>query len=82
MFYKLFSTNFNLTFLKFYVSGHPPYRNAGHSQKALEGFKTMRDGGLLTDVILVAGDTELPAHRTLLVNDLLAIITLSGFYCC
>ena len=28
----------------------------------------MRDGGLLTDVILVAGDTELPAHRTLLVT--------------
>ena len=53
---------------RFCASGHPPYRNTGHSQKALEGFKTMRDGGLLTDVILVAGDTELPAHRTLLVT--------------
>ena len=51
-----------------FLTGHPPYRNLSHPQRALDGFRSMRQNGHLTDVFLVAGDAEIPAHRTLLVS--------------
>ncbi|CAG9864321.1 unnamed protein product [Phyllotreta striolata] len=44
----------------------PPYRNHLHTQKAFDVMNVMRKQKLLYDVILVAGDTEIAAHKMVL----------------
>ncbi|XP_057671404.1 ring canal kelch homolog [Diorhabda carinulata] len=44
----------------------PPYRNHMHTQKAFDVMNLMRKQKLLCDVVLVAGDAEIAAHKMVL----------------
>lgn len=44
----------------------PPYKNNHHTNRAFEVLNTMRKEKLLCDVVLVADDMEIPAHRIVL----------------
>ncbi|CAG9831494.1 unnamed protein product [Diabrotica balteata] len=44
----------------------PPYRNHLHTQKAFDVMNVMRKQKLLCDVVLVAGDAEIAAHKMVL----------------
>ena len=41
-------------------------RNPSHPTHALESLHSMRRSRLLTDVVLTAGDVEVPAHKNML----------------
>jgi len=44
----------------------PPYKNANHPIKIVEGMNSLRNGGLLCDITLVAESLEIPAHKMIL----------------
>lgn len=44
----------------------PPYKNSIHPQKALEGLNRLRKLNVLCDVVLVADNVEVSAHKTVL----------------
>ncbi|KAL0274518.1 UNVERIFIED_CONTAM: hypothetical protein PYX00_002618 [Menopon gallinae] len=48
------------------VHERPPYKNSHHTQAAFEVLNTMRKEKLLCDVVLVADNMEIPAHRAVL----------------
>ncbi|KAF2368914.1 BTB/Kelch-associated [Trinorchestia longiramus] len=45
---------------------NPPYTNGQHFQRAFDVFNVMRSGNTLCDVVLVAGDVEVTAHKMVL----------------
>ncbi|XP_014770021.1 kelch-like protein 2 [Octopus bimaculoides] len=47
---------------------HPAYKNKQHSEQAFEKLNQMRKMGKLCDVTLLAGDTEILAHRAVLAS--------------
>lgn len=50
------------------LTERPPYRNQHHTQKAFETMNILRKQNLLCDVTLVAGATEVSAHKTVLAS--------------
>ncbi|KAG0425445.1 hypothetical protein HPB47_027390 [Ixodes persulcatus] len=50
------------------LTERPPYRNQQHTQKAFETMNILRKQNLLCDVTLVAGGTEVMAHKTVLAS--------------
>ncbi|KAH7977365.1 hypothetical protein HPB49_001091 [Dermacentor silvarum] len=50
------------------LTERPPYRNQHHTQKAFETMNILRKQNLLCDVTLVAGATEVAAHKTVLAS--------------
>ncbi|KAA0190323.1 hypothetical protein HAZT_HAZT006686 [Hyalella azteca] len=45
---------------------NPPFTNGQHFQRAFDVFNVMRSGKTLCDVVLIAGDVEVSAHKTVL----------------